>query len=193
MAGGHSDRAVKIAAYLSGAIGTRATANLAGAVWSKLLLNCSVTTIGALAGMPMRQYMKSSAGPVVFRRAYQEALSVSLANGTRPERMIVDPIPPGWPGSSEPADGYARWIEEVTATYGDLKPSMLQDFERGRQTEIDFINGYVTQVGRQLGVAVGMNAAITELAHLIERGESRPHPDRLDDLLRRAGQDARPL
>ena len=190
VAGGLSDRAVKIAGFLSGAIGTRATANLAGAVWSKLLLNCSVTTIGALAGMPMRQYMKSSAGPEVFRRAYQEALSVSLASGTQPERMIVDPIPPGWPGSSAPADGYDRWIEEVTATYGDLKPSMLQDFERGRQTEIDFINGYATQVGRQLGIPVDMNAAITDLAHQIERGQTQPHLERLADLLRRAAQAA---
>jgi 2-dehydropantoate 2-reductase len=182
--GGLSDRAVKIAAFLSGAIATHATANLAGAVWSKLFLNCSVTTIGALAGMPMRQYMTSSAGPAVFRRAYEEALSVALAAGTRPERMIVDPLPPGWQGSSAPADEYGSWIEEITATYGDLKPSMLQDFERGRRTEIDFINGYVAQLGRKLGVPVAVNAAITDMAHRIEQGQVQPHPHRLDELLR---------
>jgi len=184
VAGGGSDRAARIAAFLSGAIGTKATANLPGAVWSKLLLNCSVTTLGALAGQPMRRYMTVAAGPPVFRKTYEETLSVALASGTRPERMIVDPLPPGWPGASAPAGEHAGWIAEITATYGDLKPSMLQDFERGRQTEIDFINGYVAQLGQKLGVPVPMNAAITAMAHRIEQGQLRPHPDRLDDLLR---------
>ena len=187
VAGGDSDRAAGIAAFLSRAIGTKATSNLPGAVWSKLLLNCSVTTLGALAGQPMRRYMTVPAGPPVFRKTYQEALAVALASGTWPERMIVDPLPPGWPGASAPAAGYGDWIAEITATYGDLKPSMLQDFERGRQTEIDFINGYATEVGRKLGIGVAMNAAITAMAHRIEQGGTGPAPARLDDLLREAG------
>jgi hypothetical protein len=36
---------------------------------------------------------------------------------------------------------YDAWIDQIMGSYGDLKPSMLQDFERGRRTEIDFING----------------------------------------------------
>jgi 2-dehydropantoate 2-reductase len=60
--------------------------------------------------------------------------------------------------------------------YGDAKSSMLQDLERGRRTEIDFINGYVAQLGRKAGVPVSMNAAITDLVHLIEQGKSEPHP-----------------
>jgi len=90
--------------------------------------------------------------------------------------MIVDPIPP--PG---PRDA---WLDQIAATYGDIKPSMLQDFERGRRTEIDFINGFVSQLGTKLGVPVAMNTAITETAHRIEQGGSRPDPARLDDLLR---------
>ena len=176
--GGITDRAMNVAEALRPAIEMRVTANLAGAIWSKLLLNCSVTTIGALANQTMRQYMASAAGREVFHRAYDEALSVALASGTRPERMIVDPLPP--------EGDRAHWIDQILANYGDIKASMLQDFERGRRTEIDFINGYATQQGRKLGVAVAMNAAITEMAHRIERGEARPDPARLDDLLRQA-------
>jgi 2-dehydropantoate 2-reductase len=92
--------------------------------------------------------------------------------------MIVDPVPP--------SDGYEAWIDQILAAYGDLKPSMLQDFERGRRTEIDFINGYVARLGRQAGVPVAMNAAITGMVHRIEQGLTRPDPARLDDLLREA-------
>ncbi len=121
----------------------------------------------------MRQYIASSTGKEVFRRTYDEALSVALASGTRPERMIVEPIP---------GEDYGAWIEQVIAGYGDAKPSMLQDFEKGRRTEIDFINGYVAQVGEEIGVPVPMNAAVTEIVHRIEQGQLQPAPARLDEL-----------
>jgi 2-dehydropantoate 2-reductase len=188
LAGGLSDRVANVAQTLGGAIEMRVTPNLRGAVWAKLLLNCSVTTIGAVAAQTMRQYMTSFAGQEVFRRIYDEALSVALASGARPERMIVDPIPPGWQGTSVPGDDYDVWIDQIMGGYGDIKPSMLQDFERGRRTEIDFINGYVAQLGVQVGVPIAMNAAMTDMVHLIEQGQIQPHPVRLDDLLQRVKQ-----
>ncbi|MFN2547797.1 MAG: ketopantoate reductase family protein [Myxococcales bacterium] len=172
--GGDSERAAKVAGFLSGAIETRTTADLPGAMWAKLLLNCSVTTLGAIAGRTMREYISSPSGREVFRGAYDEALAVALANGTRPQRMIVDPFPPD--------TGYDAWIDAVLAAYGDVKPSMLQDFERRRRTEIDFINGYVAHLGGRLGVPVSTNAAVTEMVHRIERGELQPDPRRLDEL-----------
>jgi len=183
LAGGHSERVAKIAGALSGAVETRTTPNLRGAAWAKLLLNCSVTTIGAIAGQSMRQYIAWGRGREVFRRAYEEALSVALANGVRLERMIVEPIPPGWREAMVTGNDYGAWLDEVIAAYGDIKPSMLQDFELGRRTEIDFINGYVAQLGRQSGVPVAMNAAITEMVHRIEQRQTKPDPARLDDLL----------
>jgi 2-dehydropantoate 2-reductase len=186
LAGGTSERAANVARVLSGAIETRVTPDLRGAIWAKLLLNCSVTTIGAIAGQTMRQYMTSVAGKEVFRQSYDEALSVALASGTRPQRMIVDPIPPGWQGRSVGGPDHERWIDQILAAYGDLKPSMLQDIERGRRTEVDFINGYVAQRGRDLGTQVIMNTAITGMVHRIEQGQLRPGAARLDDLLRRA-------
>jgi 2-dehydropantoate 2-reductase len=185
LAGGLSDRVAKISQALSRAIEMRVTPNLRGAVWAKLLLNCSVTTIGAVAAQTMRQYMMSSAGREVFRRIYDEALSVALASGTQPERMIVEPIPPGWQGTSLPNYGYNVWIDQIMATYGDIKASMLQDFERGLRTEIDFINGYVAELGKQTGIPIALNSAITDMVHLIEQRQIQPDPARLDDLLQR--------
>src|SRR4051812_29045646 len=186
LAGGESERATRVARVLGPAVEMRVTPNLRGAIWAKLLLNCSVTTIGAVAGQTMREYMSSAAGREVFRRAYDEALSVALASGTRPERMIVEPVPPGWQGRSMPGPEHDAWIERIVAAYGDLKPSMLQDFERGRRTEVNFISGYVSQLGAQMGVPVAMNAAIAATVHLIEEKRLSPEPARLADLLRRA-------
>src|SRR5260370_38403844 len=56
---------------------------------------------------------------------------------------------------------------------------MAQDLERGRTTEIDFINGYVVDTARQFGVNTPVNTAIVETVHAITRGQSAPDPDHL--------------
>jgi ketopantoate reductase len=61
--------------------------------------------------------------------------------------------------------------------------AMLQDFERGRTTEIDFINGYVVDTARQFGVNTPLNTAIVETVHAITRGQSAPDPNHLLQIL----------
>lgn len=185
-AGGLSERAEQVKSSLGRGVEIRLSANLRGAIWSKLLLNCSVTTLGAVAGCTMRQYIDTPEGRRAFRGAYDEALNVALASGVKPERMLVEPVPPGWHGRSEPGESYDAWIATVLASYGDLKPSMLQDFERAKITEIDFINGYVAKLGRDLRVPTPVNDAITEIVHTIERGELQPAQMLLKEILRSA-------
>ena len=179
MEGGLSPRAERVRAALDRGVEVRVTANLRGGMWSKILLNCSVTTLGAIAGCTMRQYIDSADGRAIFERAYAEALNVALASGAMPERMLVEPVPPA--GSA-----YDAWLGTVLAGYGDLKPSMLQDFERGKTTEIDFINGYVAELGESLRVATPINTAITSMVHAIERGEEKPNASLLGKILRSA-------
>jgi 2-dehydropantoate 2-reductase len=182
LAGGVSERVERVARALSRAIEVKVSSNLAGAIWSKLLINCSVTTLGALCSQTMRQYMETEAGKKVFRRTYEEALSVALAIGTRLERLAVDPIPPGWASNVGVDKRYEAWVEAIVGFYGDVKPSMLQDFERGRKTEVDFINGYVVTLGHASRVPVQMNAAITNLVQQIERGVLQPTRERMNEL-----------
>src|SRR6266404_2429268 len=183
LGGGESDRSERVRQWLSRAVNVKVTPNLKGAVWSKLLLNCSVTTIGAIAGLTMRAYIDRPEGRELFCRTYDEALSVSLASGVRREKMLVDPIPPGWNGRSISGEAYYLWLAEILNGYGDAKASMLQDFERGRTTEIDFINGYVVDTARQFGVNTPVNTAIVETVHAITRRQSAPDPNHLLQIL----------
>lgn len=75
------------------------------------------------------------------------------------------------------------WIGQILEAYGDLKPSMLQDFERGRVTEIDFINGYVVNLGRQLEIPTPLNEAIVETVQAITRRQLASSPTLLTRIL----------
>ena len=183
LGGGESYRSDRVCQWLSRAVNVKVTSNLQGAVWSKLLLNCSITTIGAIAGMTMRAYIERPEGRELFRRTYDESLSVALASGIRPEKMLIDPIPPGWNGLSISGEAYNLWLVEILNVYGDAKASMLQDFERGRTTEIDFINGYVVDAARQFGVNTPVNVALIEAVHAITRGQRAPDPNHLSQIL----------
>jgi 2-dehydropantoate 2-reductase len=126
--GGMAARDETVQRWLARAVEVRTSSNMPGAIWSKLLLNCSVTTLGAVAGRTMREYIGAPGALAIFAHAYDEALSVALAAGTRLERMLVEPVPPGWTGRTVRGAAYDRWLAEVLNAYGDIKPSMLQDF-----------------------------------------------------------------
>lgn len=191
VAGGESQRAERVRQWLARGVEVRVTPNIRGAVWSKLLLNCSVTTLGAIAGRTMRDYIASEEGRELFDRTYDEALSVALSSGARPERMIVDPVPPDWNGRSVPSEAHDAWLCQILNSYGDVKPSMLQDFERGRITEIEFINGYVVNLGRQFGVPTPANAAVVETVRSITRRKISPDPKLLGRILQASRAGAR--
>lgn len=46
--------------------------------------------------------------------------------------------------------------------------SMLQDFRRGRPTEIDFINGAIAELGGKHGIPTPVNGYVTALIHALE-------------------------
>ena len=53
---------------------------------------------------------------------------------------------------------------------GEGKPSLLQDIEKKRLTEVDFLNGYIVKKGKEVGVKTPLNERLVELVHEIEKG-----------------------
>jgi 2-dehydropantoate 2-reductase len=63
------------------------------------------------------------------------------------------------------------------------RPSLRQDVMKGRRTEIDYLNGYVSAQGRKRGVPTPVNDAVVELIHRHGVGGLRPDPRNLEPLL----------
>jgi 2-dehydropantoate 2-reductase len=78
-----------------------------------------------------------------------------------------------------------RYIE-IWQHHALLKASMLQDLEKGRDTEIDYINGVICRKGDEFGVSTPFNDRVVELVK--EAQSSRTVNDfslisRFDDLI----------
>ena len=50
-------------------------------------------------------------------------------------------------------------------------PSMYQDLNNGRPTEIDFLNGQIAKYGQELDVPTPINQMLTHQIHQLERNQ----------------------
>ncbi|NVB82528.1 MAG: ketopantoate reductase family protein [Kofleriaceae bacterium] len=164
------------------------TQNLRGARWSKLALNCAVSSLGTIAGERL--------GPIVRVRKYRrlaleamtECVAVAKAEGVQLEK-VAGTLDLEWIALSE-ADRVAAGSVSLTAKhalllavglrYRRMRSSMLAAIERGRTPAIDFLNGEVVSRGAKHGIATPVNARIVDTVWKIAKGEVKSSRDTLD-------------
>ena len=78
-------------------------------------------------------------------------------------------------------------LTPAAASPRNWRASMAQDVAKGRPTEIDSMNGYVTARGRERGVPTPVSAAVVDVMHEVEEGARQPAPENIGLALRRAG------
>jgi 2-dehydropantoate 2-reductase len=117
-----------------------------GAQWRKLIFNAASNAIAALTGRTHGQVAEPPTRELAWA-VMAEGRAVADAQG-----ITLDMSP------EELFDHAAR----KDVAYGH-KPSMLQDVEARRATEIDFLNGAIAAFGERLGVDTPLNHALTEL------------------------------
>ena len=67
-------------------------------------------------------------------------------------------------------------------TASEQRPSMGQDMQKGRRTEIEFLNGFVVREGEKIGRICRANAVLTDLVTRVERKELSPDPRHITEL-----------
>jgi 2-dehydropantoate 2-reductase len=158
------------------------TDNIRGAQWCKLAINCTITTIGALAGESLGHLLKDERGRRAFLGIYREVIDTALALGVRLERIAVDPMLLYVPSDASFPTRFFKdlLVRIVGRKYGRLKSSSLQSLERGRRTEIDFLNGYVVEQAGMVGVHAYLNESVTRMIKEIEQGQRRLSPANIE-------------
>ncbi|KAJ1954655.1 2-dehydropantoate 2-reductase (Ketopantoate reductase) (KPA reductase) (KPR) [Linderina pennispora] len=65
-----------------------------------------------------------------------------------------------------------EYVVHVASVTARNRSSMLQDVSAGRQTEVDWINGYLVRLGQQHGVSTPINSLLYTLIKLKEAAQS---------------------
>ena len=76
-----------------------------------------------------------------------------------------------------------RDMAERAKDLGGGRPSFLQDVMRGRRTEAQYLNGYVSEQGRQAGVPTPFNDKVVELITRVPPGTLKADPRNLEPLV----------
>lgn len=145
------DAAIGICNALTGCgLDTRHTAQIRNMVWTKTVNNSCMNPVCAVTGKTMFEVIND---PIVFslvNLVLKEGVKVARAN-----EMMLGP------------DYYTDCLDYIKDA-GHHKPSMLQDIEAKRPTEIDYINGKIIEYGERAGVPTPYNTTLRSLVKALE-------------------------
>ena len=140
----------------------RASDNIAGVQWGKLVLNLN-NALNALSGLPVRAQLAQRSWRMVMADQWAEALAVLRAAGVR--IVSATPVPASWtPVLLRLPDGLFQAILGRTMTIDPLaRSSMSDDLLRGRRTEIDYLQGVIVDLAQKHGIDAPLSRRVVAL------------------------------
>jgi 2-dehydropantoate 2-reductase len=179
------DREAEVAALLGESGTVETVENIRAMKWMKLVSNATTLVTTAIVGLPMLEAVELPGMRELMLRSGQEALDVGAALGY--------PVLPIFGLKADDLTVSAEIVETLLDTLlagfvrSSTKTTVLQDWIKGRHSEVDDLNGTVVAEARTVGLDAPVNSAVVELGRRIERGELTPGPHNVDLLREIAG------
>jgi len=154
------------------------TSNLLGARWSKLAINCAISTLGTIGGDRLGTLMRQRHVRRLALEVMTEVVAVARAEGVELEK-VSGTLDLDWialtdaeraAGGSPGLFAKHSLLLAVGARYRRLRSSMLAAIERGRPPSVDFLNGEVVERAARHGIDVPVNQTARDLVWAIARG-----------------------
>jgi 2-dehydropantoate 2-reductase len=162
-----------LASVLSNIVPAETTDNIFGHLYSKLIINSCITSMGAVCGMYLGAMLAKRKARRIFIGIIREAVDVADSLNVRIEvfagkldfRKFLE-------GNGIVSD-VKRHITLLIIgfKYRKLKSSSLQSILRGKRTEINYLNGYIVENGNINKISVPVNTMIVNMIHEIEEGK----------------------
>lgn len=155
--------------------------HIRAAKWMKLVSNATTLATTAVLGLPMLEAADIASMRELMLRCGREAHDAGRLQGL--------PVLPIFGLRSEDLDGANDVVETLLDTLlaGFVLPStkttILQDWMKGRRSEVQDINGRVVRTLAAHGVPAPANSAVVEMARRIEAGDIQPDAANLTPLL----------
>ncbi|MFW9830560.1 MAG: ketopantoate reductase family protein [Candidatus Thorarchaeota archaeon] len=117
-------------------------------IWRKATINCVLNPLSAILQAQTHELLSPHLDET-RKNIIEECIAVGAAEGVELE-----------PGSFDV-------MYQALPRYTN-RTSMYQDIQRGRKTEIDFLNGKIVELGKIHAIATPVNACLTQLIHYLE-------------------------
>ena len=124
--------------------------DIRSALWVKVLYNSALNPLSAILEVPYGKLGQSQETREIMRKVLGEIFQVMEKKGVRVPFKDSD-------------DYYRFFIEKQLPPTADHHSSMLQDISRGKQTEIDALNGAISQYAKELGIETPYSDFLTAL------------------------------
>ncbi len=138
-------------AFSSCGLKCEAVRNINKEIWSKAAVSACINPLTAILRVPNGALLESE----IIMRFVDELCDECVAVG----RIR---------GIGMSSSGLASRVREVARYTARNRSSMLQDVERRRRSEIDYINGAFVDIGEEAGVPVPLNRALTAIIRALE-------------------------
>ncbi len=188
--GSESARTVDLIEMLEPIDGGKTTTNLWGERWAKLCQNSMGNPVVGATMSGSATVASSPRGRELQIRLASESARVGLALGLEVVNFGGD-APEKWVAASSDGEIYEELdnmlAENAGTGTGDWHPSMGQDVQNGRPSEIDFMNGHVLRMGVEVGVETPVTASIVDAMRRVDRGELIPDASNVEIILSNAG------
>jgi 2-dehydropantoate 2-reductase len=168
--GGDSPRKRDAAAALREVFPVRLTDNLAGARWSKLAINCAMSTLGAVSGLSLGEWTARRDLRELALRVVREVVEEGSRRGVRFE--AISGLRPDWLVRAPAWLGHAA-IELAALKRPEQRTGMIALLESGRHAGVEDLNELIP---------APLNQKLAAMVHQIERGERRMDPANLVEL-----------
>ena len=183
--GGPAQRLAEMQALLAPVGKVEIKSNILAAKWSKLVVNAMCLGPCAMVGLTISDAVQLPGMRELIVEIGNEAMQAGQDLGY-PLEPIFGLTQADLAGSNSPAE---KMFDTLAGHIGPGRGrnTVLQDFLKGRASEVGMINGLVVEESERRGRAAPANARIAEISRQIEAGTLKPSPANLDMALSRPG------
>ncbi|MDL5142250.1 ketopantoate reductase family protein [Bacillus atrophaeus] len=172
-----TERIRRIKSMLDLVGGTHISDNLVGTKWSKLLINNAFSGLSAALNGKYGDILDNEIGIVSAVHIADETIKVGHANGVTFAKMGGLDIESLELTSENDLPDRIQTFRAAMESSRLLKASMLQDIEKKRKTEIDYINGVVPRLAEGTGISTPYNDMVVKLVKTAEQYQTVPNFD----------------
>ncbi|MBW2424552.1 MAG: 2-dehydropantoate 2-reductase [Deltaproteobacteria bacterium] len=153
------DELTPLAARLAeGGLPTQTCDDMQAALWAKMLYNCALNPLGALARRRYGELVDDPTTRALIEAVVEEIFAV----------LAWSPYAVVWPTAEDYLESFYRDLIPPTRNH---ESSMLQDLRAGRPTEIEALCGAVERLAGELGIETPV---VSALAVLVRAAQGTP-------------------